>query len=101
MKVVKMRDGAKTDREQRGLLIKDSLVMESFEMTADLCKSIIHVLCHCSGTSPPCPPGALRAAKGELQAQTKYRQCVFFLFMPPVLKWKTIKQKGDRPMITF
>lgn len=55
-----MRDGAKTDREQRGLLIRDSLVTESFEMTADLCESIIHVLCHCSGTPqrplrPPVP----------------------------------------------
>lgn len=102
MKDVKMRDGAKTDREQRGLLIRDSLVTESFEMTADLCESIIHVLCHRSGI-PPRPPGAIRAAEGELEDQTKYRQCFFFVMfcMPPVLKWKTIKKKGDTSMITF
>lgn len=44
MKDGKTSDGAETDREQRGLLIRDSLVTETLEMTADLCESIIHVL---------------------------------------------------------
>lgn len=43
MKDVKTSDGAGTDGEQRGLLIRDSLVTESLEMTADLWESIIHV----------------------------------------------------------
>lgn len=38
----------------RGLLIRESLVTESFEMTADLRESIIR-LCSATGLLPPAP----------------------------------------------
>lgn len=44
----------KTDRERRGLLIRESLVTVSFEMTADLHKSIIR-LRYATALLPPVP----------------------------------------------
>lgn len=93
MKEVKMRDGAMTDREQRGLLIR-----ERFEMTADLCGSIIQVPCHCSGTpTHPHPPVLF-----VLQDQTKIQFLFYLFFMPLLLKCnEQINKKDDRPLITF
>lgn len=84
----------------RGLLIRDSLVSETFELTADLRESIIRLRC-AAALIPPCVTrgggeGLLdrkssQAAEGELQAGDIHtepsgggynlHECAFFMLM--------------------